>query len=119
LTGKDNRRTHPAILPAPTYAEPVEDHRTITITITERLRAVTAEQLSLPPAELRSEARLAGDLGVDSLAAIEWGMTVEDAFGIALPEDAWESVTTYGLLEQLVVQLVADHAPDVDRALQA
>lgn len=75
--------------------------------LAERLRALSAEQLSVAPAELRPDAVLTDDLGVDSLAAIEWGMTIEDAFGISLPEDAWEHVTTYGSVDELVQRLVA------------
>jgi acyl carrier protein len=75
--------------------------------LSERLRALSAEQLSVAPAELRPDAVLTDDLGVDSLAAIEWGMTIEDAFGISLPEDAWEHVTTYGSVDELVLRLVA------------
>lgn len=90
------------------------------MTSSERLRALTAEQLSLSPAELRPEASISDDLGVDSLAAIEWGMTVEDAFDIRLPEDAWESITTYGLLDALVTRLVAQRTqPTPARASQA
>ncbi len=79
--------------------------------LSERLRVLSAEQLSVRPAELHPEARITDDLGVDSLAAIEWGMSVEDEFGIALPEDAWESVTTYGTLDELVRRLVAQREP--------
>lgn len=76
-----------------------------------QLSALTATQLSVPPAELRPDAVLTDDLGVDSLAAIEWGMVIEDDFGVTLPEDAWESVTTYGTLDELVRRLVAQREP--------
>ena len=62
--------------------------------VTQRLLDLTAEQLSVSPAELTKDAELGDDLGLDSLAAIEWGMSIEDAFGIALPEDAWGYVRT-------------------------
>ncbi len=32
-------------------------------------------------------------------------MSIEDAFGISLPEDAWGYVRTYGMVEQLVTRL--------------
>jgi acyl carrier protein len=48
---------------------------------------------------------LTDDLAVDSLSAIEWGMSIEDAFGISLPEDAWQHVTTYGSVDELVRRL--------------
>ena len=70
-----------------------------------RLRSLSAEQLGVGEAELVPEALLGDDLGVDSLAAIEWGMTIEDAFGVALPEDAWEYTRVYGQVEALVARL--------------
>lgn len=78
--------------------------------LTSRLRAVSAEHLHLSAADLRAGALLVDDLGLDSLAAIEWGMVVEDALGIALPEDAWEHTRTYGQVEDLVLRLAADGA---------
>ena len=74
--------------------------------LTQRLLALTAEQLSVSPAQLVRDASLVDDLGLDSLAAIEWGMAIEDAFGISLPEDAWDYVRTYGMVDELVRRLV-------------
>lgn len=74
--------------------------------LSARLLKLSAEQLSVSPAELRMDALLGDDLGVDSLAAIEWGMTIEDAFGISLPEDAWGYVRTYGMVDELVRRIV-------------
>ncbi len=70
-----------------------------------RLRALSAEQLEVAPAALVPDALLGDDLGIDSLSAIEWGMSIEDAFGISLPEDAWGYVRTYGMVEELVTRL--------------
>lgn len=73
--------------------------------LAQALLDLSAEQLSVSPASLVRDASLADDLGLDSLAAIEWGMAIEDAFGIALPEDAMEHVSTYGDVEELVRRL--------------
>lgn len=73
--------------------------------LTQRLRVLSGEQLSVAPAQLLPDASLLDDLGVDSLAAIEWGMSIEDVFGISLPEDSWGRVLTYGMVEELVVRL--------------
>jgi len=70
-----------------------------------RLRVLSAEQLEVAPAALVPDALLGDDLGIDSLSAIEWGMSIEDAFGISLPEDAWGYVRTYGMVEELVARL--------------
>lgn len=74
----------------------------------QQLLDLTSEQLSVAPAQLVRDASLAEDLGLDSLAAIEWGMALEDAFGISLPEDAMEQVATYGDVQALVERLAAD-----------
>ncbi len=78
--------------------------------LTQRLLALTAEQLSVSPAQLVGDASLVDDLGLDSLAAIEWGMAIEDAFGLSLPEDAMGRVSTYGEVEELVTRLARDQA---------
>lgn len=74
--------------------------------LSQRLLELTAEQLSVSPAALRPDALLGDELGVDSLAAIEWGMSIEDTFGISLPEDSWEYIRTYGMVDDLVQRLV-------------
>jgi acyl carrier protein len=78
--------------------------------LAQQLLELSVEQLSVGPAQLVRDASLTDDLGLDSLAAIEWGMSIEDAFGIALPEDAMEHVTTYGDVEELVRRLAAGPA---------
>ncbi len=75
--------------------------------LSQQLLVLTAEQLSVPPAQLVADASLGDDLGLDSLAAIEWGMSIEDTFGISLPEDTMEHVKTYGDVEELVQRLAA------------
>ena len=82
------------------------------VDVSARLLALSSEQLSVAPAELRPDALLGDDLGIDSLAAIEWGMVIEDAFGISLPEDAWGYVRTYGMVDELVRRLVRASAAD-------
>ena len=75
--------------------------------LAQQLLELTAEQLSVAPAQLVRDASLAEDLGLDSLAAIEWDMAIEDAFGISMPEDAMEHVSTYGDVQELVQRLAA------------
>jgi acyl carrier protein len=70
-----------------------------------QLLALSAQQLEVAPAALLPDALLGDDLGIDSLSAIEWGMSIEDAFGISLPDDAWGYVRTYGMVEELVTRL--------------
>ena len=73
----------------------------------ERLRALSARLLSVPERDLHRDALLVDDLGLYSLAAIEWGMAIEDEFGVALPDDAWARTATYGAVEDLLATLLA------------
>ena len=52
-----------------------------------RVRSVVALHLDVDPSRLQPEARLGEDLCVDSLAAIDMAMVLEDEFDIALPEE--------------------------------
>jgi acyl carrier protein len=73
--------------------------------LSARLRRLSAQQLNVPSGQLRHDALLVDDLGVDSLAAIEWGMTIEDELGLTLPDDVWHHVATFGDVDELVRRL--------------
>ena len=75
-----------------------------------RLRSLSSSMLSVPESDLRREALLSDDLGLDSLAAIEWGMAIEDEFGVSLPDDAWEQTRSYGAVEDLLARLLGTAA---------
>ena len=72
-----------------------------------RVRSVVAVHLDVDPNRLQPEARLGEDLCVDSLAAIELAMVLEDEFDIALPEEVLGCVRTYGDVVSLVNAKVA------------
>jgi acyl carrier protein len=67
-----------------------------------RLQHLVAAHLDVDPARLRPDCRLGEDLCVDSLAAIELTMVIEDEFDIALPEEDVADVCTYGDVLALV-----------------
>jgi len=71
-----------------------------------RLRTLSSSLLSVPESDLQRAALLSDDLGLDSLAAIEWGMAIEDEFGVQLPDDAWGQTRSYGAVEDLLGQLL-------------
>ncbi len=71
-----------------------------------RLRTLSSGLLSVAERDLVRDARLVDDLGLDSLAAIEWGMAIEDEFDVALPDDAWAVTESYGAVEDLLAGLL-------------
>jgi acyl carrier protein len=73
-----------------------------TTALEPRVRSVVAVHLDVDPDRLRPEARLGEDLCVDSLAAVELAMVLEDEFDITLPEEVLGCVRTFGDVVTLV-----------------
>ena len=57
----------------------------------EKIRALLAEQLDIDP-----ESDIMSDFEADSLDIVDMVMTLEDEFGIEVPDDAIESLRTVG-----------------------
>ena len=67
-----------------------------------RLQWLVSAHLDVDPSRLRPDVRLGEDLCVDSLAAIELTMVIEDEFDISLPESEVADVRTFGDVLALV-----------------
>ena len=70
--------------------------------VERRLQGLVAAHLDVEPTRLQPDCRLGEDLCVDSLAAIELTMVIEDEFDISLPEEDVADVRTYGDVLALV-----------------
>lgn len=62
----------------------------------DKIREILAEQLDANVEDMSMETRIAEDLGADSLDVVEMLMSVEDEFGIEIPDDAIEGLKTIG-----------------------
>jgi len=71
------------------------------------LRDLAAEVLGADPSSITEDARLAEDLDADSLDLVEMVMALEDHYGIEIPEDDLEGVTTVGQTIDVVAARVA------------
>ena len=64
--------------------------------------AELAEQLDIDPAKITMESDIMSDFEADSLDIVDMVMTLEDEFGIEVPDDAIENLRTVGDVVEFV-----------------
>ena len=64
--------------------------------VAERVKAIIVDKLSVEETEFTNEASFTNDLGADSLDTVELIMEFEKEFGISIPDDQAEKITTVG-----------------------
>ena len=64
--------------------------------ISEKVKQLIVEKLSVDANEVKDEASFANDLGADSLETVELMMDLEKEFGITIPEEESEKIDTVG-----------------------
>ena len=62
--------------------------------VAERVKKIVVEHLGVEPEKVTAEASFIDDLGADSLDTVELVMAFEDEFGVEIPDDAAEKITT-------------------------
>ena len=60
----------------------------------EKVRAMLAKQLNLPAEKITLESDIIKDLGADSLDVVELLISLEDDYGISIPEEDIACVKT-------------------------
>ena len=64
--------------------------------VAERVKAIIVDKLSVEETEVTNEASFTNDLVADSLDTVEFIMEFEKEFGISIPDDQAEKITTVG-----------------------
>ena len=68
--------------------------------MSEKMKAIIAEQLSVNAEEIKPETNFKEDLGVDSLDLFEMVMAMEEEFGVEIPSEDLEKIATVNDLEE-------------------
>ena len=64
--------------------------------IASKVNRIISDKLGLDLSEVRPDATLTGDLGADSLDTVELIMEFENVFGIDIPDNIAEKISTVG-----------------------
>lgn len=64
--------------------------------VSERVRALVAEHMSVELDRVGEDTRFVDDLGVDSLDSVEIVIAFEDEFQVEIPDDAAAKLVTVG-----------------------
>jgi acyl carrier protein len=62
--------------------------------VEEKVKKIIIDQLGVDEAEVISGAKFIDDLGADSLDTVELVMALEEEFGIEIPDEDAEKITT-------------------------
>lgn len=75
------------------------------MTVFESMQKIIAEQLELDIDDIAITSDVIDDLGADSLDIVDLVMSIEDEFGIEVPDEAIENMRTV----EDIVKYIEDH----------
>ena len=73
--------------------------------ILEKIQEILAEQFEVSAESVSEDTNLVDDLGADSLDVVELIMSVEDEFGISVPDEDAAGLTTVGKIIDYIEKL--------------
>ena len=64
--------------------------------VSSKVKKIVADHLGIDEAKVKEESSFIDDLGADSLDTVELVMAFEEEFGIEIPDDAAETIQSFG-----------------------
>lgn len=66
------------------------------MSVEDKVKDIIADQLGVKKDEIKPDSSFTDDLGADSLDTVEVVMALEEEFGIEIPDEDAEKITTVG-----------------------
>ena len=76
--------------------------------VSDKVRTIICDQLMVDQEEITDESSFVEDLGADSLDTVELIMEFEDEFGIEIPDEQAEKISTVGEAVAYLEKLLAN-----------
>jgi acyl carrier protein len=76
--------------------------------VSEKVKAIICDQLMVDQEEINDTSSFVEDLGADSLDTVELIMEFEDEFGIEIPDEQAEKISTVGEAVAYLEKLLAE-----------
>lgn len=70
--------------------------------VIDKVKELVAEQLGISKDSISENSNIIEDLGADSLDVIEMLMTLEDEYGVTIPDDKISQVKTINQIVELI-----------------
>ena len=64
--------------------------------VSNQVKQIVVDHLGIDESKVNPESKFIDDLGADSLDTVELVMAFEEKFGIEIPDDAAETIQTFG-----------------------
>lgn len=68
----------------------------------DKVKEIIVDELMVDEADVTAEANIKDDLGADSLAVVDLAMSLEDEFGIEIPDNELEGIKTVGDVVKMI-----------------
>lgn len=68
----------------------------------DKVKEIIVDELMVDEADVTPEANIKDDLGADSLAVVDLAMSLEDEFGIEIPDNELEGIKTVGDVVKMI-----------------
>ncbi|MBN2207036.1 MAG: acyl carrier protein [Candidatus Aminicenantes bacterium] len=73
----------------------------------KKVKSIVADKLSIGEEQITEQASFIDDLGADSLDTVELVMALEDEFGLDIPDEDAEKLTTVGKAMDYILSKVS------------